>query len=119
MTSNGERSSWNNEFHFKNSNIFPYTRKFFKKLFKAVCQDSIILIVDFIWKLAATKESNTATSLQGHMTGNREKLNLLGEHILYIMLEKMRELFYPELLEKFWRISMYLTDGAIAKLYVT
>ena len=101
MTSNGERSSWNNEFHFKNSNIFPYTRKFFKKLFKAVCQDSLILIVDFIWKLAATKESNTATSLQGHMTGNREKLNLLGEHILYIMLEKMRELFYPELLEKF------------------
>ena len=38
-------------------------------------------------------------------------------HIQFIKIVKINLL--PTLLEKFWRISLYLTDDAIAKLYVT
>ena len=31
----------------------------------------------------------------------------------------MHSKLYNKLLEKFWRISLYVTDEAIAKLYVT
>ena len=39
------------------------------------------------------------------------------QHIQFIKIVKIYLL--PTLLKKFWRISLYLTDDAIAKLFVT